>query len=212
MAQELKPTDQTSFSFPANGAGVELPFPNDIAALTGLSSWPDIWVTPPFTPNMEKLFNPGATAINGDIIAPPNAIGMSLETLHSLLYVDFCQTFDDGPTDVTSTLLDYLDSVNQKNTFFEIGSQIVTNYPLTQREYAAGHEIAIHTWSHSDLTLLSPQQVYAELAWTIYAVHSAIGQTPKLFRPPYGNINDNVRQVAAQLGLTVRILYSLSGF
>jgi len=93
--------------------------------------------------------------------------------------------------------------VNQKNTFFEIGTQIIENYPLTQREYASGHEIAIHTWSHADLTTLSPEEVYAELAWTIYAIHSAIGQTPKLFRPPYGNINDQVRAVAAQLGLTV---------
>jgi len=117
--------------------------------------------------------------------------------------IDFCQTFDDGPTDVTSGLLDYLLSVNQKNTFFEIGSQIVQNYPLTVREYSEGHEIADHTWSHPDLTTLTSEEVYAELAWTIYAIHSSIGQTPKLFRPPYGNINDNVRLVAAQLGLTV---------
>lgn len=93
--------------------------------------------------------------------------------------------------------------MNQKTTYFQIGSQIVGNYLLTQRQYAEGHEIAIHTWSHNDLTTLSSEQVYAELAWCIYAIHSAIGQTPKLFRPPYGSINDNVRQVAAQLGLTV---------
>ena len=82
MAQELPPTDQTSFSFPSNGAGVELPFPSYLATLTGLSSWPDIWVTPPFTPNMKKLFNPSATAVKGDIMAPPNAVGMSLEALY----------------------------------------------------------------------------------------------------------------------------------
>src|SRR5271169_3468630 len=124
-------------------------------------------------------------------------------TMYQLMKLDFCQTFDDGPRDVTSSLLDFLDSVNQKNTFFEIGTQIIGNYPLTQREYASGHEIAVHTWSHPDLTTLSPEAVYAELAWTIYAIHSAIGQTPKLFRPPYGAINDQVRLVAAQLGLTV---------
>jgi peptidoglycan/xylan/chitin deacetylase (PgdA/CDA1 family) len=98
-----------------------------------------------------------------------------------------------------------LDAVNQKTTFSEIGSRVIGNYQLTQREYAAGHQIIDHTWSHPNLTALSPQQVYAELAWTIYAIHTAIGQTPKYFRPPYGFINNNVRQVAAQLGLTVRI-------
>jgi peptidoglycan/xylan/chitin deacetylase (PgdA/CDA1 family) len=104
---------------------------------------------------------------------------------------------------VTSELLDFLDSVNQKNTFFAIGSQIIQNYLLTQREFSSGHEIAVHTWSHPDLTSLTAEQVYAELAWTIYATHAAIGQTPKYFRPPYGYINNAVRQVAAQLGLTV---------
>ena len=77
IAQELAPTEQTSFSYPNNGAGVALPFPNDIAALTGASDWPEVWVTPPFTPNMAKLYNPAATAILSDIIAPPLAAGMT---------------------------------------------------------------------------------------------------------------------------------------
>ena len=122
------------------------------------------------------------------------------------LVLVFVQTFDDGPTNVTSTLLDYLDSVNQKTTFFEIGSQVADNYLLTQREYASGHQIADHTWSHPDLTQLSPEQVYAELLWTIYVIQASIGQIPKYFRPPYGFINNNVRTVAAQLNLTVRFL------
>jgi len=75
MAQELAPTDQTSFSYPADGAGIGLPFPPEIASLTGLSDWPAPGVTPPFTPNMAALFNPSATAINGDIVAPPGANG-----------------------------------------------------------------------------------------------------------------------------------------
>jgi peptidoglycan/xylan/chitin deacetylase (PgdA/CDA1 family) len=120
-----------------------------------------------------------------------------------LIPLDFCQTFDDGPTNVTSTLLDYLDSVGQKTTFFEIGTNVADCYLLTQRQYASGHEIAVHTWSHPDLTTLTSEEVYAELQWTIYVIWAAIGQTPKLFRPPYGAINNNVRMVAAQLGLTV---------
>jgi len=118
-------------------------------------------------------------------------------------FTDFIQTFDDGPTHATATLLDYLDSVNQKTTFFQIGSQVISNYLLTQREFAAGHQIADHTWSHPNLTNLTSEQVYAELQWTLYAIEAAIGQIPKYFRPPYGYINDNVRRVAAQLNLTV---------
>jgi hypothetical protein len=80
IAQELQPTEQTSFSYPNDGANINLPFPSDIAALTDLSEWPEVWVTPPFTPNMEKLYDPSATAILSDIIAPPNAIGLSFST------------------------------------------------------------------------------------------------------------------------------------
>lgn len=112
---------------------------------------------------------------------------------------------------MSSLLIDYLSSVGQKTTFFQIGSNIADGYLLTQRQYAEGHEIGIHTWSHPDLTTLTDEQVYAELQWTIYVIHAAIGQTPKLFRPPFGSVNDKVRAVAATLGLTVESPDSLQG-
>jgi hypothetical protein len=74
-AQELPATDQTVFSFPQNGTGVVLPFPSELAQLTGLTNWPAGWVTPPFTPNMAELYNPNATAILNDISVPPNPKG-----------------------------------------------------------------------------------------------------------------------------------------
>ena len=123
----------------------------------------------------------------------------------------FCQTFDDGPTNVTSKLLDSLASENQKVTLFEIGSRVVENYLITQRAYSEGHEIAVHTWSHPHLTFLTGEEVYAELAWGIYAIHASIGQLPKLFRPPYGFFNDDIRKISSQLGLTVRSSYDFRG-
>jgi len=74
-ALELAPTDQTSFTYPEDGTGVALPFPPEIASLTGESDWPELWVTPPFTPNMAKLYDPSSTTILSDITVPPNANG-----------------------------------------------------------------------------------------------------------------------------------------
>jgi len=74
-ALELAPTEQTSFTFPQDGFGVPLPFPPEIAALTGETAWPELWVTPPFTPNMAALYDPSATTILPDITVPPNANG-----------------------------------------------------------------------------------------------------------------------------------------
>ena len=75
MALELPPTDQTVFNYPANGAGINLPFPPDIAALTGLTDWPATYQLAPFTPNMAKIYNPSATTVIPDILYPPDAAG-----------------------------------------------------------------------------------------------------------------------------------------
>lgn len=81
-SQHLQPTDQTSFSYPDDGAGIPLPFPPDIANLTGLSNWPPLWQVPPFTPNMAAAYNSSATAINPDIAVPPNAARILLYKSH----------------------------------------------------------------------------------------------------------------------------------
>jgi hypothetical protein len=75
MALELAPTDQTSFNYPANGAGISLPFPAYLATLTGLTDWPPLYALAPFTPNMAKIYNPASTTILPDIVSPPDDTG-----------------------------------------------------------------------------------------------------------------------------------------
>jgi hypothetical protein len=74
-AQQFAPTEQTSFSYPADGAGVTIPFPAYIANLTGLTDWPARWVLAPITPNIVTEYNPSATTILPDIVSPPVAQG-----------------------------------------------------------------------------------------------------------------------------------------
>lgn len=73
LAQELAPTEVTSFKYPNNGANMTLPFPSSLAKLTGLTDWPDPQDVAPFTPNMRKLYDPSSTRILPDIVAPPNS-------------------------------------------------------------------------------------------------------------------------------------------
>jgi hypothetical protein len=79
---------------------------------------------------------------------------------------DFALTFDDGPSEFTASLLDYLKSVNVKATFFMNGNSWKMNYtvPFTnnqftrtriferasvvERAFLEGHQICSHTWSH----------------------------------------------------------------
>lgn len=92
-------------------------------------------------------------------------------------------TYDDGPSDVSPILYDFLKTTNQKATLFMIGANVI-KYPATvKRAYDEGHEIAIHTWTHSYMTTLSNEQIVAELKWTELAIKEIIGVSPRLFRP-----------------------------
>ncbi|KAI8077920.1 uncharacterized protein B0P05DRAFT_543334 [Gilbertella persicaria] len=109
-------------------------------------------------------------------------------------------TFDDGPSEFSPKLYDYLDKENIKVTFFMVGGQ-VTKFPdYVLRAYKAGHEIAMHTYSHNYMTSLTNEQIVAELKWNELAIKEVTGVSPRFFRPPYGDIDNRVRDVAAALG------------
>jgi hypothetical protein len=55
------------------------------------------------------------------------------------------------------------------------------------------------------MTTQSNIQVVAELFWTLRAIKEATGVTPKCWRPPYGDVDDRVRSIAWQMGMTTMI-------
>ncbi|CAG8506066.1 5892_t:CDS:2 [Scutellospora calospora] len=118
---------------------------------------------------------------------------------------DWGLTLDDGPSEYTPAVLDYLDANNIKVTFFVVGSRVVENYETLQRAHKSGHQIGVHTWSHPYLTTQSNNQIIAELQWTSDAINAAIGVRPKYMRPPYGDYDDRIRDIAKQLGYKIVI-------
>ena len=119
-------------------------------------------------------------------------------------------SYDDGPSPYTPLLLDYLDQQNVTTTFFVVGSRVLSRPQMLQSEYMAGHQISVHTWSHPYLTKLTNEEVVAELGWTKQVIKDTLGVTPNTFRPPYGDIDDRVRAIAAQMGLTPIIWTSVT--
>ncbi|WRT69090.1 uncharacterized protein IL334_006073 [Kwoniella shivajii] len=111
-------------------------------------------------------------------------------------------SYDDGPSPFTPLLLDYLDEQNIKSTFFLVGSRVLSRPEIVQSQYMSGHHLSVHTWSHPALTTLTNEQIVAELGWTAKVIHDVTGVTPNTFRPPYGDIDDRVRAIAAQMGMT----------
>lgn len=97
-------------------------------------------------------------------------------------------TYDDGPAPYTPDLLNYLDQVDLKATFFVVGSRAISFPPLLQKEYLDGHQIGVHTWSHTALTTQTTEEIIAELGWTKKVIKDVLGVTPTTMRPPYGDI------------------------
>jgi peptidoglycan/xylan/chitin deacetylase (PgdA/CDA1 family) len=68
-------------------------------------------------------------------------------------------------------------------------------------------QLGNHTWSHADLTILSKSQIATELRLNHDFLRNTYGvdATP-YFRPPYGNSNAHVDQVATEMGYRVSTL------
>ncbi len=64
-------------------------------------------------------------------------------------------------------------------------------------------ELGNHSYTHPHMALIADEKrLRRELERTQAEIHALTGVTPKLFRPPYGEYNDRLVRVAAQLGLT----------
>ena len=104
-------------------------------------------------------------------------------------------TFDDGPhPELTPKLLDILRQNGVRATFYVIGRNVETYPDIARRIVLEGHEIANHSWSHPRLTALGAARLKSELTDTTDVIQRITGRRPTNMRPPYGAINDSVRQ------------------
>ncbi|HEY2461929.1 MAG TPA: glycosyltransferase [Candidatus Acidoferrum sp.] len=96
-------------------------------------------------------------------------------------------TFDDGPDPRwTPKILDILKEKSVPATFFVIGVDASQSPELLRREYAEGHEIGNHTYTHPNFDEISHTQLRWELNLTERLIESTLGVKSILFRPPYG--------------------------
>ncbi|MFC5862586.1 glycosyltransferase [Acidicapsa dinghuensis] len=95
-------------------------------------------------------------------------------------------SFDDGPDPTWSPkILDILKKKNVKATFMLIGSQAQENVGIMQRMVREGHEIGNHTYTHPDISEISPRQLQLEVNLTERLFISKLGVQPLYLRPPY---------------------------
>lgn len=114
-------------------------------------------------------------------------------------------TFDDGPSSFTGRLLDCLEANQAKATFFMVGTEIEYFPEEVKRMEKLGCELGNHTYSHTDLTTLSPEEMTAQIAGTDELLLDLTGHGATVVRPPYGSVNSSVK---ATIG-TPMILWSI---
>lgn len=111
-------------------------------------------------------------------------------------------TFDDGPhPTATPIVLDILKSRQLKATFFLVGENI-ERYPDLVREINHdGHSVGNHAFTHASL-LLKPFAVQSyQIEETNRIIRQTIGETPRLFRPPFGRFDRGTMKAASSHGL-----------
>jgi len=112
-------------------------------------------------------------------------------------------TFDDGPhKDTTDEFLRILREYKVKATFFLSGHQIAKYPDLLTRIYLDGHEIGNHSYNHRPLGELGFKEIVKELTLTQEIIKQHVGYKPKLFRPPYGELNFKIIMAALKCNLT----------
>jgi peptidoglycan/xylan/chitin deacetylase (PgdA/CDA1 family) len=113
-------------------------------------------------------------------------------------------TFDDGPDDYyTVKILDILKREKVPATFFIMGRNAI-KYPIVLKRIAKeGHLIGNHSWDHPDFRKISPKQIKWEIKNTERFIHHHTGVQPSLFRPPFGEVSEELKNYIAKSHYTI---------
>lgn len=135
----------------------------------------------------------------------PNLTESGKENISKIYHSDTKRaflTFDDGPSAVTSKILDTLKQENIKASFFVLGSNVEARPEMVKRMYDEGHFIGIHGTSHVYSQIYqSPQSVLDEYNMCNEKIKNALGEqeyNPHLFRFPGGLAGGKYAEVKAQ--------------
>jgi peptidoglycan-N-acetylglucosamine deacetylase len=120
-------------------------------------------------------------------------------------------TFDDGPDPAgTPAVLHALDQLGWRATFFMLGAQVERYPEVAAAVVGAGHEAAVHGFSHRNHLARGPADVHRDLARAVSVVTATTGVRPSWFRPPYGVLTLGSLIAARRAGL-VPVLWTAWG-
>ena len=122
-------------------------------------------------------------------------------------------TVDDGVnSDVVRLYTQFAKDTGIRMTYFVNGvndswtDNLALLRPLVESKQI---QLANHTWSHPDLTTISSSEIADQLMRNDRFLANNYGVDAKpFFRPPYGNHDENIRRIAADLGYTATTMWN----
>ncbi|MGG1658320.1 polysaccharide deacetylase family protein [Brevibacillus sp. NRS-1366] len=113
-------------------------------------------------------------------------------------------TFDDGPDLLwTPRVLDVLAHYQIKATFMCVGQMVKYNPNMLVRMVEEGHIIGNHSWDHPYFTKIPLSAVQEQVERTTKQIEAVVGLKPRLVRPPYGAVNEDVIRTLGAAGYEI---------
>lgn len=143
-----------------------------------------------FSPSMRQLCSAAASALRSLPV-------YSVQRDDGMLSISFDASWG---AERTEQILDILDEYNVRATFFLVNIWLEDYPELARRIAARGHEIGMHSVSHPQFSTLNASQMEEELWGNYRKIKELTGYEPRLFRPPFGDYNNEVISVVAAQG------------
>lgn len=121
----------------------------------------------------------------------------SVETEEKVVAISFDCAWGD---EYTQILLDILAEYEVTATFFMTGGWIESYPDDVKAIAAAGHDLGNHSENHKNMSQLSTTEIASELLSPHEKVKELTGIEMDLFRPPYGDYDNDVINTAADCG------------
>lgn len=131
---------------------------------------------------------------------PCDIIG-HINTKEKVIYI----TYDDGPSAITSEIVDLLNKYNVKATFFVLGENLKKYPDALKKINNSGHIIGNHTYHHINFYKENKKKdikdlIEKEIKTTEDEIVRIIDKKPFLLRYPYGYSKKNACEIAKNMG------------
>lgn len=103
--------------------------------------------------------------------------------------------------DYTDKLLATMQEENVRCTFFMVEFWAKAHPDYVKKIHEMGHEIGTHSATHPYMSKLDKNAVVKELSSSCQVIEDITGKKVEVFRPPYGDYNDNLIETASELNL-----------